>query len=289
MIGPGRWRIGLSLVLVATAARLLWALAVPTVPVGDFATYRESAMQLAEFGRLDHGFVYMPGWVVLLAGLHLLGGEVVAAKVLGAAFGGLAAGPLYLIVARLFDNGGAVEPGQSAQEQRGWRASARQAPVASVTGLAYALWPAGITLGSVVGTDIPAAATMVLALALLVGWGPRRPWLAAAAFGAGMGLAAYFRAVALPLTALSAVYWLAQRSGARATVSRTALAIGVTILVLVPWGVRNQRVNGQFFLTDSHGGITALMPGILPFGLIMVTMSVVYLVPLPPAPQVSTQ
>jgi hypothetical protein len=38
-----------------------------------------------------------------------------------------------------------------------------------------------------------------------------------------------------------------------------------------------------------HGGITALMPGILPFGLIMLTMSVVYLVSLPPAPQVSTQ
>jgi hypothetical protein len=62
MITPGRWRIGLALVLLATAVRVLWALAVPTIPVGDFATSRESAMQLAELGRLDHGFVYMPGW-----------------------------------------------------------------------------------------------------------------------------------------------------------------------------------------------------------------------------------
>jgi hypothetical protein len=268
MITPGRWRIGLALVLIATAARLVWALVVPTIPVGDFATYRESAMQLAELGRLDHGFVYMPGWVVLLAAVHALGGEVLAAKLLGVAFGGLAAGPLYVIAARLIDGGRDGESGGAAGRgrpttnfwtARAWVASVRDAPVALLTGLAYALWPAGIALGSVVGTDIPAASTMVLALALLVGWGPRRPWLAAAAFGAVMGLGAYFRAVALPLVGLSAVYWLVRRAGVRATLLRTGIAVAVTVLVLLPWGLRNRRVNGEFFLTDSHGGITALM------------------------------
>jgi len=252
MIAPGRWRIGLSLVLLATVVRLVWALCVPTIPVGDFATYRESAMQLGELGHLDHGFIYMPGWVVLLAGLHLLGGEVLAAKLLGVAFGGFACGPLYVIAARLFDAPGA-------ERTPSWRGAMTSAPVALVTGLSYALWPAGIALGSVVGTDIPAAATMLLGVALLVAWGPSRPWLASAAFGAVMGLAAYLRAVALPLTALSAVYWVVRRTGARATVARTAVAIALTVTVLLPWGLRNRRVNGEFFLTDSHGGITALM------------------------------
>ena len=47
--------------------RLAWVLAVPTVPVSDFAMYRESANYLSEFGHLDPGFIYMPGFVALLA------------------------------------------------------------------------------------------------------------------------------------------------------------------------------------------------------------------------------
>src|SRR5688500_17307789 len=151
MMTPCRWRIGLALVLIATVVRLAWALLVPTIPVGDFATYRESAMQLAELGRLDHGFVYMPGWVVLLAAVHALGGEVLGAKLLGVAFGGGAAGPLYVITARLFDGGhdtssdraGAGGPGRPAagsRTARGWVVAATDAPVALLTGLAYALW-----------------------------------------------------------------------------------------------------------------------------------------------------
>ena len=38
---------GAALVALATAARLGWVLAVPTVPVSDFAMYRESANYLS--------------------------------------------------------------------------------------------------------------------------------------------------------------------------------------------------------------------------------------------------
>ncbi|MEO5768036.1 MAG: hypothetical protein ABIS92_06760 [Polyangia bacterium] len=264
MILWGRWRTGLLLVLLATAARLGWTLAVPTIPVGDFATYRESALYLAEFGHLDPGFVYMPGLVMLLALLHSWGGDVVAAKMLGVAFGGLAAAPVYVIAARLFVNGHIGEHGQPpGSPNPGPRASTEgsqgREAAALVAGLGYALWPAGIALSSVIGTDIPTAALILFALAVLCTWGGTRPMAAALAFGAGMGLAAYFRAVALPLTVLSAGYWLAMRASWRATLVRTGLAVAITVLVLVPWGLRNLRRNGQFYLTDSHGGITALM------------------------------
>jgi hypothetical protein len=259
MMSPGRWRIGLLLVLLATVVRLLWVLRVPTIPVGDFAMYRESAIYLAEFGQFDGGFVYMPGLVLLLAGLHSAGGGVLAAKLLGVAFGGVAVGPLYLTVARLIDSGcaagHATELGQGASEPWSWRA----APIALTAGLAYALWPAGIAMSSVIGTDIPTATMMLFALAALCAWGETRPVLAAVLFGGVMGLAAYFRAVALPLTALSAGYWLVRRVGLRATVLRTGIAIAATVVVLLPWGLRNQRLSGEFYLTDSHGGITALM------------------------------
>ena len=66
-------------------------LAVPTVPVSDFAMYRESANYLSEFGHLDPGFIYMPGFVALLAWIKDAGGGLLAQKLLGVAAGGLGA------------------------------------------------------------------------------------------------------------------------------------------------------------------------------------------------------
>ena len=67
-------------------------LAVPTVPVSDFAMYRESANYLSEFGHLDHGFIYMPGFVAALAWVQDAGGGLLAQKMLGVLTGTLAAG-----------------------------------------------------------------------------------------------------------------------------------------------------------------------------------------------------
>ena len=256
----GGLRVALLLALFASLLRVAWALAVPTIPVGDFAMYRESANYLVEHGRLDSGFIYMPGLVLVLAALQTLGGEIVAAKLAGAAFGGLAAAPLYILTAHLTSSFPAPKlPAPPSTGVGGARSLLGASPVALVATALYAVWPAGIALASVIGTDVPAGALLLLAFALLLHLGPARPMLAAAAFGAAMGLAAYFRAVALPLGALSAGYWLARRAGARAVVARTSLAVGVTLLVLAPWAVRNLRTSGELAFTDSHGGVTALM------------------------------
>ena len=77
-----------------------------------------------------------------------------------------------------------------------------------------------------------------------------------------LGLAAYVRAVALPLALLAFPYWVAAaptRAGLKAAVARTALGCGVAAVVLLPWGIRNQLRYGEFFITDSHGGHTALV------------------------------
>ena len=93
---PGRaLRWGVAVTMLATALRLGWVLAVPTVPVSDFAMYRESANYLSEFGSLDHGFIYMPGFVVLLAAVKNLGGDLLAQKLLGVFFGGLGAAGVF--------------------------------------------------------------------------------------------------------------------------------------------------------------------------------------------------
>lgn len=254
--GRGRLHAALLLTLLATALRVVWAVKVPTIPVGDFAMYRESASYLAEHGRLDSGFIYMPGFVLLLAAVQMLGGEILAAKLVGALFGGLAAAPLYVLTAQVTR---ALAP--SLKEERGqWFARVfGAAPAAFAATFLYAVWPAGIALASVIGTDVPAGALLLLAFALLFGWGRSRPLLAAVAFGATMGVAAYFRAVALPLGLLSAGYWWSLRASARSVVVRTALALAVTLAVLSPWAAHNLRQNGELRFTDSHGGITALM------------------------------
>ena len=88
----------------ATGLRVAWVLAVPTVPVSDFAMYRESANYLSEFGSLDPGFIYMPGFVALLAWVKNLGGDLLAQKLIGVAFGGIGAAGLFVLSYRLVDD-----------------------------------------------------------------------------------------------------------------------------------------------------------------------------------------
>ncbi len=254
-----RWRWGLPLVAVAFLARFIWVLAVPTVPVGDFATYRESANYLLEFGSLDHGFIYMPGFVLMLAGVTAAGGDLLAQKMIGVVLGTLAAAAIFGITARLAD----FDPSDRDGDRAGDGAARRlcSCPTAVVATLLYALWPAGVALASVVGTDVPAAALMMLALWALVAWGEVRPIGAALGFGALMGLAAYVRAVALPLTLMSVLYWAVRRGRTswRQVVLLTALTTAATLVVLLPWALRNRREHGALKFTDDHGGITALI------------------------------
>ena len=242
--------------MLAIAIRLAWVLAVPTVPVSDFAMYRESANYLSEFGHLDGGFIYMPGFVALLAWIKDAGGGLLAQKLLGVAAGGLGAGSIFAVAYKLIDDDPNRPP--SAADAPAWRRVC-PCPHAAVTGLGFALWPAGVAMSSVVGTDMPAAALLGLALALLVTLGPRRPFAAAIAFGAAMGLAAWVRAVALPLSALAAGYWIARRQKPRRVAALTAAGVAATLVVLLPWGIRHVRQSGALYFTDDHGGITALI------------------------------
>jgi 4-amino-4-deoxy-L-arabinose transferase-like glycosyltransferase len=239
-------REALLVAALAVAARLAWVLLVPTHPVGDFAMYRESADYLVAHGSLDPEFIYMPGYVLLLAAARALGGGLLAAKLIGVAAGGLAAAACYGTAAAVFDDGS--PPGQ-----------ARARWAARAAGLLAALWPAGIAVSSVTGTDMPAAALVAAAVWLLVRDGRRRPVRAAALFGLVLGLAATIRAVALPVALLGGCYWLALRVPPRALVARTALGCAVAFLVLLPWGICNRVRYSEFFLTDSHGGHTALV------------------------------
>jgi hypothetical protein len=244
------WVWAAALVAVATVTRLVWVLVIPTVPVSDFAMYRESANYLSEFGHLDHGFIYMPGFVAMLAWIKDAGGDLLAQKLLGVLFGGIGAAGVFALTWALLDRDD--PPGAS------WRQLC-PCPHAAIATALYAFWPAGTAMASVVGTDVPAAALVVAALALLAVLAPRRPWAAAIAFGVVMGMAAWIRAVALPLAVLSIGFWLAWRQGLRRAALRVAVSVGATLVVLAPWGIRHLRESRALYFTDDHGGITALI------------------------------
>ncbi len=228
-------------------------LAVPTVPVSDFAMYRESANYLSEFRHLDPGFIYMPGFVALLALVKDAGGDLCAQKLLGVLFGAIGAAGVFGLTWALLDR---RRPRLSGQP--GWTRLCPCPHAAFATAL-YALWPAGTAMASVVGTDVPAAALILAALALLAVLAPRRPWAAAIAFGVTLGLAAWIRAVALPLTGLSLGLWLARREPVRRALLLTGASVLATLVVLAPWGIRHLRQSGALYFTDDHGGITALI------------------------------
>jgi hypothetical protein len=225
-------------VAMAVALRVAWVLAVPSKPVGDFAMYIESAAHLVVHGAFDSEYVYMPGYIFLIAPVQALGGGWLATKLVGAVLGGLGAGAV-IGIARAIAGG-----------------STR---VALVAGLLYACWPAGVALASVTGTDMPAAVLLIVATYFLVRFADRRPTVAAILFGVFTGFAAYIRAIVVPLAALSVLVFRARGATWRASVKPTAIACVVAFLMLVPWAVRNRLRYGETFFTDSHGGLTALV------------------------------
>jgi 4-amino-4-deoxy-L-arabinose transferase-like glycosyltransferase len=224
-------------VTLAALVRVAWVLLVPTKPVGDFAMYLESAAYLLEHGALDPEFVYMPGYVAAAAGVMGLGGGLLAIKlVLGALLSAAGAGAVYGLAAAFWGRGAAL-----------------------AGGLAYALWPAGIAASSVTGTDMPTGVLILIAAWALVKGGRGRPWVATVAFGLGMGLAAWVRAVAVPLAAFAVFYFRAAGATWRQAIVRSGAGALIALLVLAPWVLRNHDRYGEWMLTDSHGGLTALV------------------------------
>src|SRR5262249_42063150 len=156
-------------------------------------------------------------YVLLIAAVKALGGGLLAAKLVGVVCGGAATAAVFGIALHV-----------------------QGRPAAITAGLLHAAWPAGIAVTSVTGTDTPAAFFIAVAVFALVRWARPRPLLAAILFGARMGLAAYVRAVALPLAALGALSFRAAGASWRAAFARAALALVAAGLVLSPWAVRNR-------------------------------------------------
>ena len=228
------------LFVLALALRVTWILAVPSKPVGDFAMYLESATYLFERGAFDSQFIYMPGYIFLAGTVQWLGGGWLAIKLTVSTLAATGAPLVYGITLRLWG---------SPTDRRS----------AAVAGLLYALWPGGICVASVTGTDMPAAILVAVGAYALVRAEPKSFYPAAAVAGVMLGLAAWIRAVALPLVPLCGFLLWGRIGNAKRALRATALAALVALVVLSPWAVRNRLRYGEWFLSDSHGGLTAMV------------------------------
>lgn len=236
------WSASAALVLVvAVLLRAAWIVVCPEPVelVSDQYLYYEFAKNIAA----GHGYVYpdltTPGgwWPVgysgMLAGFYkLFGSTHLVTYIVNLVLGSTAALGGMLLARALF----------------GARAGL-------FAGLILACHPSLVmctTLYASENVAIPASlfAAWLLAVALVR---PERRWLRFVLVGAIVGLAAYARATVLGIALAFVVGGIVFRSGWRVWIGGAVVSFGVALLLLLPWGLRNQAVFGKFSPLSLNG------------------------------------
>jgi 4-amino-4-deoxy-L-arabinose transferase-like glycosyltransferase len=133
--------------------------------------------------------------------------------------------------------------------------------LAFVAGLVVALDPILLHQSTLVMTETLATFLAVVCFLLLTRLSAATSWRAshalALACGVALGIASLCRPTFLPWLGLICVFALGfnTAAGSRRWTTPALIAVGA-LLVLAPWGARNQRVFGRPILTTTHGGYT---------------------------------
>jgi hypothetical protein len=239
-----------GLVLLAAAVRSAsFAVAPPTAWVGDEIYYAEVARSIAR----GEGHVFQdpygatlrawrpPGQAALLAtGLDSERAHGAEPSVTGLlplvwiqiALGSLLAAATAGLGAALFDR-----------------------RTGTLAGLAVALHPTLVFFSQTLWSETLSAVLITTALAVAAS-GRGLPGAGRAALvGALLGAATLVREVALLVAAVCAAWWAWQSTGdaRRVALGRTAIVIGIVLLVVAPWTARNAAVLGRFVPVSTIG------------------------------------
>lgn len=232
----------LAIIVLAVVLRVIWAVAVPAIPVSDQTAYLTFAKNLAEHGVYgwtpQEPSAYWPvGTSAMFAVLYVVFGPFATASIVilnvivGTAIVGLT---IYL--ARLFFD----------------------ETTALLAGLFMAIWPSQVAYVTVQASELPFT---LLTLAGLAAWyAPKLPRLARPLLG-GLAFAgaAYVRPVAL---LMPIVLWISKVPDWRAMRRQIPLVILTFIVMAVaiaPWSIRNTSVFGHFVLLSTNGGTNLWM------------------------------
>lgn len=246
-----------ALGLLVRVPVLLWgAFSVP--PAADGRFYHVVAQRIAEGhgytwlwpdGAVTYAAHYPIGYPALVGlGYALLGAKPWVAMAEGALLGALGAAAM-------------VEPARRAVLASPWAARAEQA--ATWTGVLLALAPSLVAYVPALMTEVPVAALGAFCLRACL-WVRDRPTLGRfLVLGVLSGLSILFR----PQMLLFAPAWglFAVPSGGVRRIRATLLVLGLSLLVVLPWTLRNCERMERCLLVSANGGWNLLI-GTFPEG-----------------------
>ena len=223
--------VGLALVL-----RLLWALAVPVVPVSDSAAYDAFAQNIAG----GHGYGWEPGqltayWAVGPSAAYallywLFGHSYVPIVILNLFLGAASVHLVIRLGERYFD-----------------------LRVGLLAGALLAIWPSQVQFTTVLASELQF--TFLVLLGLYV-W-PRKDrnvWVAAVLAGIVLAAAAYVRPTGLLLPILFGGLTALRESSYLKQTACVTLCFVVMFALILPWSMRNKELFGEFVLISTNGG-----------------------------------
>lgn len=128
-----------------------------------------------------------------------------------------------------------------------------------LAGCAAALYPALIAHSHYLWSETLFAVLVTSALLGAVVVERRRSWSLTALTGIAFGLAALTREAALPVSGAAALWWIwTARPGRRCSaVGQCALMLGLALLVVLPWTIRNYSVLHRFIPVATVGWYAA--------------------------------
>lgn len=237
----GRWRLwSIGVLLVALAVRVAWVAAVPVSPISDSQAYDLLARNLAA----GHGYVFEPGtptafWPVGTSAIY-----AALYKAFGVGHGPIVGFNLAMSLAGV---------GLTMALARDWFG-----PRAGVaTGLLLAVWPGEVEFSTILASELPYNAFVLLAL-FAEGRDHWRPAGRATLTGLALTAACYLRPTAMLLPGVIA--WcrlVGPGSGGRrplAVVAETAAVAALMAALITPWAYRNYQAFGRPVLISTNGG-----------------------------------
>jgi Tfp pilus assembly protein PilF/4-amino-4-deoxy-L-arabinose transferase-like glycosyltransferase len=235
-------RVKWVIVIFATALslRVLYLIQIQSIPLfynlpGDGRTYDEWAQRIAAGDWLGSGVFYQAPLYPYFLGIWqaILGHNLWAIRMIQAALGALSCALIFLVGERLFS---------------------RSAGVAS--GLVLAFYAPAIFFDVLIEKSVLDVFLLSLLLWVLVCAWSRRDWRRWLSAGAILGLLGLSRENALILAVVVPV-WIAiyfSEQALKYRVAWTGWFLAGLILVLIPVGLRNLAVGGEFKLTTSQLG-----------------------------------
>ncbi|MEQ9370572.1 MAG: glycosyltransferase family 39 protein [Coleofasciculus chthonoplastes F3-SA18-01] len=231
----------LGIILIALGLRILWAIAVPVIPVSDSNAYDTFALNLATgqgygWKSGDPTAYWPPGTSFVYALFYWLFGHSYLPIIV---FNLLLTAVIIWVSMRLAET---------------WF----NRRIAIVTGIILALWPSQIQFTTVLASELLFTALVLVGLWL---WFNERFTLRSRALGVAVVLAAasYVRPTALLIPILLLFVRAVRTREIFKNLTATLVMFVVMALLIAPWSIRNTQVFGQFTTISTNSGANLWM------------------------------